>query len=73
MPRLSFFSKGIVVGLTLLITLLSSLNYWLKWNFLGAGDKKVMVACYVLLAIVMLKWLPTRAEWDEYRKQRGAG
>lgn len=72
MPEVSFLGKRILVGATLLIALFSSANYALNWQIFGAADKKVMVGCYVLLAVVMLKWLPTRAEWDEYRKQRNA-
>ncbi len=73
MPKLSFFGKRILVGVTLLVALLATLNFVLEWGLFGMTDKKVMVGCYVLLAFVMFRWLPTREEWDEHRKLRGGG
>jgi len=71
MAQLSFLGKRIVVGVMGLVVLAAIANYLLKWHFFGALDKQIMVACFFALAIAMLRWLPTREEWDKYRKQKG--
>jgi hypothetical protein len=68
--ELSFLGKRILVGVMLLVALFGAANYVLKWHLFGSADKQVLVVCFVVLAIVMLRWLPTRAEWDEYRKKK---
>jgi uncharacterized membrane protein len=70
MTNLSFNSRRIVVGVVMVIALMSLLNYLCSWSFFGELDKKVMIGCYVVLAVVMIRWLPTRVEWDEHRKQK---
>jgi hypothetical protein len=69
-PLLSFTARRIVVGLTLLIALLSAGNYLLGWGIAGPYEKKVMVACYVVLALACLLYLPTKAEWDAHRARK---
>jgi hypothetical protein len=69
MFRLSFLGKRILIGVVLLVTIFVTLNHLLEWRIFGAEGKRVMICCYVALAFAIYTWLPTSAEWDEYRKQ----
>jgi hypothetical protein len=70
MPILSFVGKRILIGVMLLFALASTLNYVLEWHAVGDTDKRVMIVSWIVLAIVMYIWLPSRAEWDEHRRKR---
>ena len=70
MKKLSFNQKRILIGVWLLVSLGSLGNHYLEWGLFGNAGKKVMVGCYFVLGLLMLKWLPRRDEWDSYRRAK---
>lgn len=71
MVQLSFTLRRVIIGVALVIAAFSLANYLLDWRLFGGLDRKVMIACYTVLAVVMLKWLPSHDEWAEYRRRKG--
>lgn len=70
MKGLSFKQRRLLIGVWLLVSLVSLGNHFFGWGLFGPAAKKVMVVCYVVLGLLMLKWLPRREEWDSYYREK---
>jgi hypothetical protein len=67
---LSFNQRRIVVAASLTLALLSSGNHLLGWGFGAPYTKKIMGSCFLILAAVVVRLLPTLQELSEHRERK---
>jgi hypothetical protein len=69
---LSFNQRRAIVGATLVLAILSVGNHILGWGFGAPHSKKIVVASFLLLALICVMFIPTKAEWDRHRARNGS-
>jgi hypothetical protein len=70
--KLSFTGKRVLVGIVSLLPLFCVVNYFLDLHIFGQYDKKVLVASFIVAAIIANYFGPTFREVREYRYARRA-
>jgi len=70
MTKSTFQRKRIIVGVALIVSLAFVANYYLDLGAFGSSSKKVMIASFAMLALVMHYFGPSIQETREYRDRR---
>jgi hypothetical protein len=70
MRTLSFNAKRTIVAVAGLVPLACLINWYFEFNAFGSYDKKVLIASFIFLAVVMHYLGPTLREIEEYRRTR---
>lgn len=68
--RMTLTRKRVILACAGLLMALAAGNFLLEWNLFAPFDKKVMVGCFVVGAIVTLFFVPTVAEMDRQIDRR---
>jgi hypothetical protein len=70
MRTLPFNAKRAIVAVAALVPSACLINWYFEFNAFGRFDKKVLIASFIFLAIVMRYFGPTLREIQEYRRTR---